>query len=70
MDIQVALQVNVQNGIDLKQVGASIATQVEGEMVHKILALGLTQVEVAAFFKIDPKTLRAKLRAGQAHASG
>lgn len=69
MDIQVSLQVNARNGIDLKQVGASIATQVEGEMVHKILALGLTQAEVAAFFKIDPKTLRAKLRAGQAHAS-
>jgi len=65
IDLQIAFQVDVQNGIDLKQVGTTVARKVEREIVKRIRSLASSQTEMAAFLKVDPKTLRAKLKAGE-----
>jgi len=65
MDIQVSLQVNLQSGIDLKQVGATVARTVEGEIVKRVRSLARSQAEMATLLKIDPKTLRARLKTGR-----
>lgn len=65
IDLQIAFQVDLQNGIDLKQVGAAVARKIEGEIVQKVRSLALSQAEMAAFLKVDPKTLRAKLKTGE-----
>ncbi len=64
IDLQIAFQVNLQNGIDLKQVGTTVARKVEREIVKRVRSLTSSQTEMAAFLKVDPKTLRAKLKAG------
>ena len=63
--LQIAFQVDVQNGIDLKQVGTTVARKVEREIVKRVRSLASSQTEMAALLKIDPKTLRAKLKAGE-----
>ena len=65
IDLQIAFQVDVQNGIDLKQVGTTVAGKVEREIVKRVRSLASSQTEMAAFLKVDPKTLRAKLKAGE-----
>lgn len=65
MGFQIAFQVDLQNGVDLKQVGAAIARKAEGEIAKRVRSLGLSQADVAALLKVDPKTLRARLRAGE-----
>jgi len=64
IDLQIAFQVNLQNGIDLKQVGTTVARKVEREIVKRVRSLTSSQTEMAALLKVDPKTLRAKLKAG------
>src|SRR5712692_8195461 len=65
IDLQIAFQVDVQNGIDLKQVGTTVARKVEREIVKRVRSLTSSQTEMAALLKVDPKTLRAKLKAGE-----
>lgn len=65
IDLQIAFQVDVQNGIDLKQVGTTVARKVEREIVKRVRSLTSSQTELAALLKVDPKTLRAKLKAGE-----
>jgi hypothetical protein len=71
MDFQITLQIDLRNGVDLKQAGATVARKVEGEIIkwtHSSLAL--SQAEMAAFFHVDPKTLRAKLKTGEGRGEG
>jgi DNA-binding NtrC family response regulator len=65
MDIQVSLQMDLQNGIDLKQVGTAVARTVEGEIVKRVRSQVRSQAEMATWLKIDPKTLRARLKTGR-----
>jgi len=64
IDLQIAFQVDLHNGIDLKQVGTTVARKVEREIVKRVRSLTSSQTEMAAFLKVDPKTLRTKLKAG------
>jgi len=70
IDLQIAFQVDVQNGIDLKQMGTTVAGKVEREIVKRVRSLASSQTEMAAFLKIDPKTLRARLKAGEVAERG